>query len=121
MSRAMIDKTLLSSNIASLCMELAMKGNKPAYREDYHKDHAHNQRIRQAAQEIRNHRYFEDIIIEGETHEDFLDGWEELETYTIHRWSLPYEYPTQIEWDLEKEGLREVRAMLRGYKVVGAM
>ena len=121
MSRALIDKTILSSKLASLRLAIAMKGNKPANREEYHEDRARNQKIREAAQEIRQHRFFKDIIIEGGTHDDFLDGWEHLESFTVHRWSLPYEYPTQIEWDLEIEGLQEVQAALRGYKVEGAM
>ena len=121
MSRELIDKSILQSKLASLRLIIAMKDDKPANREEYHEDRALNQRIREAAQEIRQHRYFEDIIIEGGTHDDFLDGWEHLESFTVHRWSLPYEYPTRIEWDLEIEGLQEVQAMLRGYKVVGAM
>ena len=121
MSRALLDKTILSSKLASLCMDIALKGNKPANREEYRKDHARNQKIRAAAQGIRQNRYFEDIIIEGGTHDDFLDGWEHLETFTVHRWSLPYDPPTQGEWNFEIEWLQEVQTALRGYKVVGAL
>lgn len=121
MPQALIQKTVLESKLASLRAKLVFgKLTMPTNRQEIEEDIALNQTLLAEVREIRGDPYFRDIILEGKTHRDFLDGWEDLEQFSI-RWTFPYELLSVSGWRLEQEEISEILEKLRKPKVIGAL
>lgn len=77
---------------------------KPTTREAIEKDRELNQTIRHRAIQVRQHKYFKNLIIKDKTHEEFLDVWEALE-YFVDKWAFPYRVLSDMEWKEEDADL----------------
>ena len=68
------NKSSLENAISNLFFLLELKRPlKPTTSAEYNQDHELNRKILAAMRSIRQDRHFGDLVIPGQTHEDFLD------------------------------------------------
>ena len=113
------DKMVLLSRVTALGAFCSNKAESvPTTREACEEDRKCNEDIRSRALEIKNHKFFKNLIIEYKTHEEFLDIWEQLE-YFVNKWAFPYQVLNELEWKMEDDDLYGIgEALMSDVKVV---
>ena len=92
--------------------------SRPTTREECDQDRSLNETIRNRALQIRQDKYFKNLIIENKSHEEFLDLWEQLD-YFVNKWAYPYRVLNEVEWREEDDDLYGIgKALMYDVKIV---